>query len=966
MKARGDKSRSVQGESSRKRVQCHFVSNTHWDREWKYSAQRIRHQLVDMMDTLLDIFATEPKFKHFHLDSQTAPLLDYVEVRPEREAVLRRLVSSGKLAVGPWFTLPDEFCVGGESLIRNLLLGHRIARRFGRVSKSGYSPFSWGQISQMPQIYGGFGIKMTMFYRGVNTLVAPRSEFVWQGADGTKILASRLAARPRYNVWYILQRPAYWGKALDALNDFELPWTNGHGLFRLVDEAHAALDYKLAHPQYAYDSNVIPACAVRGLREQDGDWTTRHRLWSAGHDSSCPDTREVRMLSDAAKSLCETADVFHSSMEAFAAGVMAERPKHLPLVKGEMRHTFTKGSTSALLGWIISARTYLKQENFRTERALTSRAEPLAVFASMLGAKFPEAFLSLAYRCLLENHAHDSIGGCGRDVVHDDMMYRWRQAREISTCVTEQAMRDIVGAIDLRDWKPDDIAVVVYNPSPWSRAEIISVTLDVPSDWPIGAFNICNEDGSPIATQHTEVVARHQQMAHMPNDVFNVVTANRHRLSLFVPSVPGMGYLTLRLRRQRPSKSATGTIGRDSDILENAFLKIKVNRNGTLNVYDKLTRRRFTELGYFQDSGAAGNPWQHQPPQRDRVYTTRRARAEIGTICNGPLEASLRVTIPWRLPVALTETRRARSKKLQEFRISNTITLRRDQRWVEIVTEIDNGIKDHYLRVSFPTRVQAQSIDVQSQFDVVTRDIAPPDVKQFDEAPQPEQPMNSFVDVSDRRGGLALLNSGLKAYEAHDDANRTIILTLLRGLQMRFFVPEQADQPGQAEGTQCQGRHVFRYAIMPHAGNWEDGAVWQAAESFNNAMLAAQVSFTPHGIQPRCRSFLDVEPDGLQVSAVKHSEDGAGWIVRLFNPYSRSIRGRLRLNDGYAESIDTRSPTQRVVDSGVLPKPTRRRWRSVQEVSLEECLQRTLRMQRDGWVRINVRAKQIATYRFVR
>jgi len=24
-------------------VQCHFISNTHWDREWRYSMQRTRH-----------------------------------------------------------------------------------------------------------------------------------------------------------------------------------------------------------------------------------------------------------------------------------------------------------------------------------------------------------------------------------------------------------------------------------------------------------------------------------------------------------------------------------------------------------------------------------------------------------------------------------------------------------------------------------------------------------------------------------------------------------------------------------------------------------------------------------------------------------------------------------------------------------------------------------------------------------
>ena len=71
------------------RTQCHFISNTHWDREWRFSMQRTRYMLVYMMDMLLDIFEKEPKYKSFHLDSQTIPLQDYLEIRPEREALIK-------------------------------------------------------------------------------------------------------------------------------------------------------------------------------------------------------------------------------------------------------------------------------------------------------------------------------------------------------------------------------------------------------------------------------------------------------------------------------------------------------------------------------------------------------------------------------------------------------------------------------------------------------------------------------------------------------------------------------------------------------------------------------------------------------------------------------------------------------------------------------------------------------------
>ncbi|MDP3445155.1 MAG: hypothetical protein Q8T08_20025 [Ignavibacteria bacterium] len=56
----------------------HIISNTHWDREWRFSFQRNRQMLVDMIDALLVILETEVKYKVFHLDSQSIVLKDYL------------------------------------------------------------------------------------------------------------------------------------------------------------------------------------------------------------------------------------------------------------------------------------------------------------------------------------------------------------------------------------------------------------------------------------------------------------------------------------------------------------------------------------------------------------------------------------------------------------------------------------------------------------------------------------------------------------------------------------------------------------------------------------------------------------------------------------------------------------------------------------------------------------------------
>lgn len=949
-------------------TQCHFVSNTHWDREWKASAQRNRYRLVQMMDTLLEILEREPKYKSFHLDSQVAPLLDYLEIRPEREAAIRKLAKAGRLILGPWLTLPDEFCISGESLIRNLLFGHEVAAKFGPVAKTGYSPFSWGQISQMPQIYRGFGIEMIMFYRGVNTLVAPRAEFVWRGPDGSQIVGSRLGYRPRYNAWYVLQRPAYWGLPLDKLNHFERRWAQGAGPFRMIDAANEDCEYTLAHAPYAYDAKVMPAAAEQALREQNGDWSTRHRLWSAGHDQSYPDVREVRLIADSAKALRGKANVFHSTIADFQAGVLKSWNPAWPVVKGEMRHTFTKGSTSPLLGWILSARTYLKQDNHATEHLLTTLAEPLSVFASLLGAPYPRAFVREAYRHLLLNHAHDSIGGCGRDVVANDMLYRSRQSREIATCMMETALREIAGAVDLRDWRPDDMAIVVYNPLPNRRSETLSLAIDIPREWSAAAFTLETDDGASIPLQTDRVERGYSEAVENPSDVVGYLLADRHHIRAAVPDLPGCGYRTLRVRRGGAPIAVNDSLrtGRGYT-MRNEHLEVTINDNGTVRVVDLANGAVYDRLAYLADSAAGGNPWQHQPPANDIQFTTMDLPrpAEIRVLREGPLECTFEVAFDWLLPSGLSEDGKSRRRSQTAMPVRNRITLRRGQPWLEFETTIENTIRDHYLRVCFPTGLRgATHADAQTPLDVVRRPIAPPDPAQFDEPWQAEQPMQGFVDISDQGRGLAVFGEGLRAYTSKDDPQRTIELTLIRAYEMKFFIPERADRPHLSADSQMPGRHTFRYAVMPHIGDWQTGGVWQAAARFLTPPLAAQIGPTAHGTQPRTRSFLELEPNMLHVSAIKQSEDGKGWIVRLLNPSDAPLQGRIRLNTGRAPAKTQDSLMKRVENEYALPAAPGPKWKTVRLVSLAEAPGKSLTLDREGWAKIEAGAKQILTIEF--
>ncbi len=167
----------------------HVISHTHWDREWYLTFQQFRLKLVHMVDKLLDILEADPEYRYFMLDGQTIVLDDYLQMRPEREAVLREHIEAGRILIGPWHILSDMFLVSPEAQIRNLLEGARTATRFGPKMPVGYSPDPFGNHGQVPQMLRGFGIGTACLWRGVGDLP---TELWWDSPDGSRVLLAYL------------------------------------------------------------------------------------------------------------------------------------------------------------------------------------------------------------------------------------------------------------------------------------------------------------------------------------------------------------------------------------------------------------------------------------------------------------------------------------------------------------------------------------------------------------------------------------------------------------------------------------------------------------------------------------------------------------------------------------------------------------------------------------------------------
>ncbi|MEL7210714.1 MAG: alpha-mannosidase, partial [Actinomycetota bacterium] len=153
-----------------------IVPHTHWDREWYAPFQQFRLDLVDLVDELLSRLDDDPSYRHFQLDGQVAAVDDYLQLRPEQAPTITRLNRTGRLSLGPWYTLPDEFLVSGETLVRNLRMGMDRAADLGGAMAVGYLPDMFGHVDQMPQLLRSFGLDHAVVWRGVPAAV-DRSAF---------------------------------------------------------------------------------------------------------------------------------------------------------------------------------------------------------------------------------------------------------------------------------------------------------------------------------------------------------------------------------------------------------------------------------------------------------------------------------------------------------------------------------------------------------------------------------------------------------------------------------------------------------------------------------------------------------------------------------------------------------------------------------------------------------------------
>ncbi len=918
------------------------VPHTHWDREWYQPFQQFRGRLVRLIDRLLDLLESDAEFTHFHLDGQTIVLADYLEVRPHNQRRLRSLIRAGRVAVGPWYVLPDEFLVSGESIIRNLQIGHRLAAEFGKPLRVGYLPDQFGHNAQMPQILAGFGIQSAVVWRGVGAEIAD-TLFTWEALDGTRVFTVYLPGSG---------------------------YSNGRSLPEGADTLRERL-LDIIGEQAAY--RRIPSLLLMN-----------------GTDHQEPQATLPAALAAATAGL-EGVSYEIAPLTRFIERARAEHGELLTW-RGELRSPLR----AHLLPGVTSTRVRQKQRDFENVSRLERLAEPLATWADCLDGQQLAGFTEWAWNLAVQNHPHDSICGCSIDQVHRDMEYRFDQVERVIDEVTRQALATLARALDTGHTAPDP-ALVVYNPNGDGPAVVRTQvfldhrtafalqdaggrTMPVHIETEAGEVHFAAELPPSEVRPHVMAIQSREFLGHFINDVsfhregdrLSVVlimdrplrgrldidalrarwlallddptlavvaaraqTAMTGRATFVAPHLTGHGLTVFAMRR--PSEASDPvTLCATERSIDNRYYTVSVLDDGTLRITDRESGLILPRCNWFVDEADRGDEYNFDPLQAPDDVTAPASPPEVVVDAGNPVVATLTLRQTYRVPRQLDPSRASRSTEQTVMAMATQVRLYDGIQRIDFETTVDNTAADHRLRVHFQTPLSVHSAFVEQAFGTVERHLdREPEVGV--ERAVGTGPQKTFTAIHDGRRGVAVFNRGIQEVETRRcDGGTEIALTLIRavGWLSRGDLHWRNGHAGPGVETpeaQSPGLHRFEYALTTFTGDRLSAGIVARAHAFAHPPLA-MMSDAHDGRLRDGAALVRCDNPQVVVSAISPSRRRKAFVVRCYNASG-------------------------VAQSAVLEVPLAKRVRAVN--FLERPARLDLRRQRSGVVRVRLRPFEI-------
>ncbi|MDE1161549.1 MAG: glycoside hydrolase family 38 C-terminal domain-containing protein [Acidobacteriaceae bacterium] len=807
--------------------------NAHIDAAWLWPVSETVDVVKRTFSTALQLMNEYPDYKF--TQSAAAYSAWMADKYPDIHKQIQERVKEGRWEiVGGMWVEPDLNLPGGESLVRQLLVGQRVFKDlYGVTAKIGWNPDSFGYNWQLPQIYKRSGIDyfvtQKMHWNDTNQL--PLRLFWWESPDGSKVL---------------------------TYFPTDYAWTN-------VNPTRLSADY-------AESSQRNPGTAehldLYGVGDHGGG-PTRDMLDSAEHWMA---------LSKQPTAL----PTFHfTTAQEYFDGVQAKLAAKSPVLSYDNILSYKPEAPDAEGRLTIPTwddelyfeyhrgvyTTQAKHKAFmRRSEEETLDAEKLASFAWLYGQSYPAEELTENWKKITFNQFHDLAAGSGIATIYRDAAKDYGEVLNEDEIVSGKSLDDIASRVNTLVGA--DKPVLVFNPLPWPRTELVDVAVELPK--PNEKVALHDRAGQFVATQDAgkSVIAR----VSVPALGYSVLSASPACVTTKNGS-RGTGICIGGASSSDPSVHESS----DSFSLQNDHVSFAVNKaTGCITTIKEHVLSSHAGKAEWLSKNACGNQleaftdkprnydaWNIDPGTLDKAPTILDKADSVKLVVDGPLRKTVRV-----------------ERTFNKSHITQDISLDAGADTVVIDTTIDWHEKHVLLKAAFPLAATAPKATYEIPFGSIQR---PTTRDNSYQKAQFEVPALRWADLGDAKQGVSILNDSKYGYDAVGNVLR---LTLLRA-------------PTWPDPDADQGLQHFRYAIYPHTGEWHRVDTVRRAYELNQPLMATQ-TFAHTGVLPAEHSFVSVDEPNVILTAVKKAEDRDALVFRMYEAEGKATTVTLHVPEGAA------------------------------------------------------------------
>lgn len=335
-------------------------------------------------------------------------------------------------------------------------------------------------------------------------------------------------------------------------------------------------------------------------------------------------------------------------------------------------------------------------------------------------------------------------------------------------------------------------------------------------------------------------------------------------LLVSVPEIPSKGYKLLNIGSRDEIQNTGNPIFVTEKIMENNYFYIVFNDSMEIQslIYKPAGRevlkkgRTGNVITAYEDRPSRWENWDIERYYKDKSWQV-----------NNVLESRIIETGPVRAGI-LVKRQFENSTITQKIYIYNNIPR------IDFDTTIEWKEKDILLKAGFPVDINSNKAGFDIQYGNIersTHENTSWDAAQF------EVWQHKWVDISEDDFGVSLLNScNYGCSTKFNDINLTL-------LKSGTYPNTDADR----------GIHHLVYSLYPHKGDFKRGGTVKEAYNLNMALFTC-IKNNLQGTLEDNLSLISTNRENILVEVIKKSEDGIGYIARIYECYNRRTMANIK------------------------------------------------------------------------